>query len=65
MTNAELAANIRAWIEIEDDEHDMANIDGIADEPYEGAGYCSCSWCQRERPTLEAALKLAVSSEEA
>jgi hypothetical protein len=65
MTSHELIDNLRTWIENGDDEHAMANIDGIADEPYEGAGYCSCSWCQREYPTLRAALELAESTRSA
>lgn len=45
------AHELRQWVK---DFFEYGHDDGI-DEPYEGAGYCSCAMCQEIVPRMEAA----------
>ena len=51
MLRADTVKRIREHMELLDEEHEE-------EEPYEGAGYCTCRSCQKEWPILRGALQL-------
>ena len=57
ITAAQLRDYVKTWFEYGHD-------DGSIDEPYEGAGYCTCIDCQEMMPRLEAAAATIAALEE-